>query len=126
MLPRMRRKDMGKMRKAGIVVLLAGGLLPGSGFATDTAQSSLYAANAAALACAMTYCETRHGNLQRGSAGAECFSQARGVLAGFELRRRSEEIGARCHDPESFNTCLTPEIAALVRRLNEEFKRQGL
>lgn len=118
---------METMKKTGFaLLLLAGGLFPGGGFAADTAQSSLYAANAAALAAAMTYCETRHGNLQRGSAGAECFSQARGVLAGFDLKRRSAEIGARCRDPATFNTCLTPEIATLVRALNEEFRRKGL
>lgn len=92
----------------------------------DTGQSSLYAVNAAALASAMTYCETRHGGLQRGSAGAACFSEARNVLAAHGLMQRSEEVAARCNDPATFNTCLTPEIARLVRALNTEFKRKGL
>lgn len=94
--------------------------------ATDTRQSALYAVNAAALASAMTYCETRHGGLQQGSAGAQCFSKARSVLAGFELRQKSEEVGKRCGDPATFNTCLTPEIARLVVALNAEFRSKGV
>src|SRR5690606_27528417 len=52
---------------------------------SDTRQAALYAANAAALSAAMTWCEARHGELRRGSAGEECFQKARGVLGGFGL-----------------------------------------
>lgn len=94
--------------------------------ATDTEQSSLYAVNAAALASAISYCTARHGGLQRGSAGAECFAEARSVLAEFDLRRWSREVGTRCSDPASFNTCLTPEIARLAHALNAEFAGKAL
>lgn len=94
--------------------------------AVDTRQSALYAVNAAALATAMTHCDVRHAGLQRGSKGAECFAEARGALAGFGLDRWADEIGGRCGDPATFNTCLTPEIARLVHALNAEFKRKAL
>lgn len=92
--------------------------------AVDTRQSALYAVNAAALATAMTHCDVRHGGLQRGSKGAECFAEARGTLSSFGLDRWAGEIGGRCGDPATFNTCLTPEIARLVHALNAEFKRK--
>lgn len=93
---------------------------------SDTRQAALYAANAAALSAAMTWCEARHGELRRGSAGEECFQKARGVLGGFGLDKWAGEIAARCSDMATFNTCLTPEIARLVRALNEEFRRRQL
>lgn len=108
------------------MLFLAVALLPVDVLAMDTERSSLYAVNAAALASAMTYCEARHGGLQRGSAGEECFSKARNVLAEFGLRRRSQEVAQRCSDPETFNTCLTPEVASLVRALTTEFRNKSL
>lgn len=92
----------------------------------DTRQASLYATNAAALSAAMTWCEARHGGLRRGSAGEECFQKARGALGEFGLANWSGEIAARCSDAATLNTCLTPEIARLVRALNEEFRRRQL
>ncbi|WP_407353743.1 hypothetical protein [Luteimonas sp. R10] len=117
------RTIMPRLRMPG---LLAGILVLSSAHAADAEQSSLYAVNAAALASGITYCGTRYGGLQRGSAGAECFTSARSVLADFDLRRRSQEVAARCSDPATFNTCLTPEIARLVHALNAEFADKGL
>ena len=87
---------------------------------------SLYAVNAAALASAMTYCGTRHGNLLTGSPGQACFVKARQVLARWELKKVSAEVNATCSDPTTFNTCLTPEIGKLVYALNAEFVKQAL
>lgn len=90
------------------------------------ASPSLYAVNAAALASAMTYCSTRHGNLQAGSAGQACFVKARQILAGWGLKKTSADVDARCSDPATFNTCLTPEVGRLVYALNAEFVKQAL
>ena len=91
-----------------------------------SSSASLYAVNSAALASAMTYCNTRHGNLRSGSPGHACFTQARELLAEFGLRQTAEAVDARCKDPATFNTCLTPEIAKLVHALNAEFAKRGL
>lgn len=87
---------------------------------------SLYAVNAAALASAMTYCSTRHGNLLTGSPGQACFVKARQVLAQWGLKKVSSDVDAACRDPATFNTCLTPEIGKLVYALNAEFVKQAL
>ena len=93
---------------------------------SEVAQPSLYAVSAAGLASAMTYCSTKYGNLTKGSLGEACFSKARGLLAGQELKKRAQEIDQRCTDKARFNTCLTPEIGRLVYALNAEFVKQGL
>ena len=87
---------------------------------------SLYAINSAALASAMTYCSTKHGNLLTGSPGHACFTKARQVLAEYGLKKVSAEVDARCSDPTTFNTCLTPEVGRLVYALNTEFVKRGL
>ena len=87
---------------------------------------SLYAINAAGLASAMTYCSTKHGNLLTGSLGHACFTKARQVLAEYGLKKVSTEVDARCSNPATFNTCLTPEVARLVYALNAEFVKRGL
>jgi hypothetical protein len=87
---------------------------------------SLYAVNSAALASAMTYCSTRHGNLLAGSPGQACFTKARQVLANYGLKKFSADVDGRCNNPATFNTCLTPEIGKLVYALNAEFVKQGL
>lgn len=89
-------------------------------------SQSLYAVNSAALASAMTYCSTRHGNLLNGSPGQACFVKARQILANWGLKKLSAEVDARCNDPATFNTCLTPEVGKLVYALNAEFVKQGL
>lgn len=90
------------------------------------ASPSLYAINSAALASAMTYCSTKHGNLLTGSPGQACFMKARQVLASYGLKRVSADVDGRCSDPATFNTCLTPEVGKLVYALNAEFVKQGL
>ena len=87
---------------------------------------SLYAINSAGLASAMTYCSTKHGNLLTGSPGHACFTKARQVLAEHGLKKVSAEVDARCSDPTTFNTCLTPEVGRLVYALNAEFVKRGL
>jgi hypothetical protein len=87
---------------------------------------SLYAINSAALASAMTYCSTKHGNLLTGSPGQACFAKARQILASYGLKKVSAEVDARCNDPATFNTCLTPEVGKLVYALNAEFVKQDL
>ncbi|MEP6906956.1 MAG: hypothetical protein ABI858_03095 [Pseudoxanthomonas sp.] len=87
---------------------------------------SLYAVNSAALASAMTYCSTRHGNLLTGSPGQACFVKARQILANWGLKRLSADVDIRCNDRATFNTCLTPEVGKLVYALNAEFVKQGL
>lgn len=92
----------------------------------STSHASTYATNAAALASAMTYCEARHGVITTGSASARCFSAARGLLPAFNLNKRSQDIARQCNDLAVFNTCVTPEIAKLVRALNAEFRTSNL
>ena len=87
---------------------------------------SLYAINSAALASAMTYCSTKHGNLQTGSPGQACFVKARQILANYGLKKISADVDASCADPATFNTCLTPQVGKLVYALNAEFVKQGL
>ena len=87
---------------------------------------SLYAINSAGLASAMTYCSTKHGNLLTGSPGHACFSKARQVLAEYGLKKVSADVDARCNNPATFNTCLTPEVGRLVYALNAEFVKRGL
>ena len=87
---------------------------------------SLYAINSAALASAMTYCSTKHGNLLAGSPGQACFIKARQVLANYGLKKVSADVDGRCNNPATFNTCLTPEVGRLVYALNAEFVKQGL
>jgi len=99
---------------------------PGNAGAADTRDGALYAVNAAALAAAITHCTARHGELQQGSPGAACFMRARGILGTFGLKQRSTEVAARCQDPASFNTCLTPEIARMTHALNQEFAKAGI
>ena len=99
---------------------------PFTAIAADTREGALYAVNAAALAAAITHCTARHGELQQGSAGAACFNRARGILGTFELKQRASEVAARCQDPASFNTCLTPEIARMTYALNREFDKAGI
>ncbi|MEL1263512.1 hypothetical protein [Pseudoxanthomonas putridarboris] len=113
------------MRLTAVCFAIAS-LIAGPAFAAGPANPSLYAVNSAAIASAMTYCSTRHGNLLAGSPGAACFTRARNILAGYGLKRVSQDIDARCNDPQTFNTCLTPEIGRLVHALNAEFQKQGL
>jgi hypothetical protein len=87
---------------------------------------SLYAINSAALASAMTYCSTKHGDLLAGSPGQACFIKARQVLANYGLKKVSADVDGRCNNPATFNTCLTPEVGRLVYALNAEFVKQGL
>ena len=87
---------------------------------------ALYAVNSAALASAMTFCSTKYGNLAAGSPGQACFSKARQLLANWGLKKTSADVEARCNNPATFNTCLTPEVGKLVYALNAEFVKQGL
>lgn len=87
---------------------------------------SQYAINSAALASAMTYCSTKHGNLLAGSRGQACFIKARQILANYGLKKVSADVDGRCSNPTTFNTCLTPEVGRLVYALNAEFVKQGL
>lgn len=89
-------------------------------------SQSVYAVNAAALASAMTYCSTRHGNLLNGSPGQACFVKARQILAGWGLKKIASEVDAACSNPATFNTCLTPQVGKLVYALNAEFVKQRL
>lgn len=89
-------------------------------------SQSVYAVNAAALASAMTYCSTRHGDLLNGSPGQTCFVKARQILAGWGLKKIAADVDATCGDPATFNTCLTPQIGKLVYALNAEFVKQRL
>ncbi len=100
----------------------------GQGLPAHTAapSPSVYAINSAALATAMTYCSTRHGNLLSGSAGQACFVKARQRLANRGLKKVAAEVDARCHEPATFSTCLTPEVGKLVYALNAEFTQQAL
>lgn len=93
--------------------------------AASTSQS-VYAVNAAALASAMTYCSTRHGDLLNGSPGQACFVKARQILAGWGLKKLAAEVDASCNNAATFNTCLTPQIGKLVYALNAEFVKQRL
>lgn len=90
------------------------------------ASPSLYAVNSAALASAMTYCSTKYGNLLTGSPGQACFVKARQALVDHGLKKVSSDVDARCNNPTTFNTCLTPEIGRLVYALNAEFVKRGL
>ncbi|HEX7803970.1 MAG TPA: hypothetical protein VF471_14565 [Pseudoxanthomonas sp.] len=94
--------------------------------ASPKVSPSLYAINSAALASAMTYCSTKHDNLLTGSPGQACFMKARQILASYGLKKVSADVDARCSDPATFNTCLTPEVGKLVYALNAEFVKQGL
>lgn len=94
--------------------------------ASPKVSPSLYAINSAALASAMTYCSTKHGDLLAGSPGQACFIKARQVLANYGLKKVSADVDARCNNPVTFNTCLTPEVGKLVYALNAEFVKQGL
>jgi len=89
-------------------------------------SQSVYAINAAALASAITYCSTRHGDLLNGSPGQACFVKARQILAGWGLKKIAAEVDAACSDPATFNTCLTPQVGKLVYALNAEFVKQRL
>ena len=89
-------------------------------------SQSVYAVNAAALASAMTYCSTRHGDLLNGSPGQACFVKARQILAGWGLKKIAADVDATCGDPATFNTCLTPQVGKLVYALNAEFVKQRL
>jgi hypothetical protein len=109
-------------------LLLCASVTAGAQTAAPPAKPSpsLYAINSAALASAMTYCSTRHGNLLTGSPGQACFTKARQVLVEHGLKKVSAEVDARCNDPATFNTCLTPEVGRLVYALNAEFVKRGL
>ncbi len=97
-----------------------------AGATAATPGPALYSVNSAAIASAMTYCSTKYGNLQQGSPGQACFVRARGILAAYGLREVASGIESRCQDPNTFNTCLTPEIGRLVYALNAEFVKQKL
>ena len=94
--------------------------------ASPKVSPSLYAINSAALASAMTYCSTKHGDLLAGSPGQACFIKARQVLANYGLKKVSADVDARCNNPATFNTCLTPEVGKLVYALYAEFVKLGL
>lgn len=94
--------------------------------ASPKVSPSLYAINSAALASAMTYCSTKHGDLLAGSPGQACFLKARQILANYGLKKVSADVDGRCNNPATFNTCLTPEVGKLVYALNAEFVKQGL
>ena len=68
----------------------------------------------AALASAMTYCSTKHGDLLAGSPGQACFKKAWQILANHGLKKVSANVDDRCNNPATFNTCLTPEVGKLV------------
>ena len=87
---------------------------------------ALYASNSAGLASAMTYGSTKHGNLLTGSPGHACFTKARQVLAEYGLKKVSADVDARCNNPATFNTCLTPGEGRLVYALKAEFVKRGL
>ena len=42
------------------------------------------------------------------------------------MKKVSADVDARCNNPATFNTCLTPEIGRLVYALNAEFVKRGL
>lgn len=121
------------LKSARLVAVLAIAVLATAGTASAQVAPpqaapgpALYAVNSAALASAMTFCSTKYGNLAAGSPGQACFAKARQLLATWGLKKTSADVEARCNNPATFNTCLTPEIGKLVYALNAEFVRQGL
>ena len=48
------------------------------------------------------------------------------MLAEYGLKKVSTDVDARCNNPATFNTCLTPEVGRLVYALNAEFVKRGL
>lgn len=89
------------------------------------ASPSVYAVNAAALSAAMTFCSTKYRNINQGSRGAECFSQARNTFPELKLGQWATDIDRKCGQPATYNRCMTPEIGRLVYALNDVFNARG-
>lgn len=114
------------MKAPFILAALLGVALAGQVQASEIAKPSVYAVNAAALASAMTYCATKHGNINKSSPGAECFAKARNLLGELKLETWSQAIDNKCSDPATYNKCMTPEIGRLVYSLNDAFNSRSL
>lgn len=118
------------MKKTAIGVMLAWLLLwpalAQSQGGSLQAKPSIYAVNSASLAAAMTYCIAKYGGMTQGSAGAACYTRARGLLVDMKLREWADGIDRKCAEPNTYSRCMTPEIGRLVYALNDTFARNRL
>lgn len=92
--------------------------------ASDKDQYMLVVATTS-LTTVVVYCRSKHGSLDT-TQGRRCFSSARDMLSSFPFNERAERLREQCPPDETFNTCLTPQLAADAAEMVDFFKRSGL
>lgn len=107
--------------KAPIFALIL--LLLFCGSCSRPAQSDFvpYVVASTVLSTAITYCRTQYGTLD-GIQGRKCFDDAKSQLSERRFAEMAKEINIKCNDPNTFGTCITPEVGHMTNEFIAKFQ----